>query len=72
MDLIQMKKPVIVLLIETMCNNERVKSVRAKMNYEGLFIIVGPGHGGGFGLFWKRECNIVIKAFLYNYIDTEV
>lgn len=38
-------------LMETMRDDARVECIRSKMKYEGLFTVVGPGHGGGFALF---------------------
>lgn len=51
LDLVQMKKPMLVFLMETMIDTHKIKSIRAKMNYEGLFTVAGPGHGGGLTLF---------------------
>lgn len=72
LDLVQMKKPVFVFLMETMCSHDRVESIRAKMNYEGLFTVAGPGHGGGLALFWKQDGKLLIKASSHNYIDAKV
>lgn len=51
-----------VFLMETMCCNEKVEIVRAKINYESLFTVAGPGPGGGLALFWKEEGKITVKA----------
>lgn len=40
-----MMKPTFAFLVEAMCNNDRIKSIRAKINNEGLFTIAGPGNG---------------------------
>lgn len=53
LDLVQMKKPMFVFLMETMIDHGRIDSIRAKMQYEGLFTVAGPGHGGGIALIWK-------------------
>lgn len=44
----------------------------AKMKYEGLFTVAGPGHGGGLALFWKQNGSVSIKSSSPNYIDTEI
>lgn len=55
LDLVQSRKPGVVFLMETMIDNKRVEAIRSKMNYEGLFTVAGPGHGGGLALFWKSR-----------------
>lgn len=72
LDLLQSKKPMFVFLMETMIDHNRIDCVLAKMKYEGLFTVAGPGHGGGLALFWKQKGSVNIKSFSPNYIDTEI
>lgn len=67
-----MKKPLFVFLMETMIDHDRVESVRAKMKYEGVFTVSGPGHGGGLALFWKIADSLEVKSYSANYIDAEI
>ncbi|KAK1366647.1 Endonuclease/exonuclease/phosphatase family protein [Heracleum sosnowskyi] len=72
LDLVQTKKPTMVFLMETMIDNSRIEAIRAKMNYEGLFTVAGPCHGGGLALFWKHTNMVEIKSYSQNHIDTEI
>lgn len=50
----------------------RIESIRAKMSYEDLFTVAGPGHGGGLALFWKQTSSVTIKSYSQNHIDAEI
>lgn len=39
LNLVQMKKPMFVFIIETLIGHDRIENIRAKMNYEGLFTV---------------------------------
>lgn len=72
LDLVQLKKPMFVFLMETMIDHNRIDGILAKMKYEGLFTVFGPGHWGGLALFWKRADSLKVISSSQNYIDSEV
>lgn len=72
LDLVQIKKPMFVFLMETMVDLKRIDGIRAKLKYEGLFTVAGTGHGGGLALMWKQVDSISIVSSSQNFIDTEV
>lgn len=72
LDLVEVKNPMVVFLMETMIDNTRIEAIRAKMNYEGQFTVAGPGHGGGLALFWKQANTVTVKGYSHNHIDTEI
>ncbi|XP_074352417.1 uncharacterized protein LOC141691577 [Apium graveolens] len=72
LDLVQLRKPMLVFLMETMIDHDRIEAIMVKMKYEGLFTVAGPGHGGGLALFWKRNNEVQIKTFSHNHIDIEI
>lgn len=72
LDLVQLKRPALVFLMETMIDKNRIEAIRAKMKYDGLFTVSGPGHGGGLALFWKQSNMVEIKSYSRNHIDTVI
>lgn len=71
-DLVQLRKPIVISLMETMIDQDIMETIRAKMNYEGFLTVAGSGHGGGLAMFWKLKNIISIKSYSQNHINTEI
>ncbi|XP_050238444.1 uncharacterized protein LOC126687935 [Mercurialis annua] len=72
MDLVQVHKPVLVFLMETMINEAKVYKVCQKIGFEGSCIVSGSGHGGGLALFWKHKNWVTILDSNRNFIDASI
>ena len=66
------KKPIFIFLIETLCNRNKLESLKNKLGYEGLFAVEPMGRSGGIVLFWKASNKVRLIKFSRNCIDVKV
>ncbi|XP_031099874.1 uncharacterized protein LOC116004082 [Ipomoea triloba] len=71
-DLVYIKKPDFIFLMETKVGRIHAECVRIKLGFEGLFYVDNVGLSGGLALFWRTNNTAKLLSFSKNHIDVEV
>ena len=53
--IIRAQDPLIIFLSETWADKNRLKEIRCKIKYAGLFTVPSIDRGGGLALLWKSD-----------------
>ena len=72
MDLVSIKQPKMVFLMEVKVGRSHVERVKEKIKFEGLFTVDSVRGGGGLALLWKEKDWISLISFSKNHIDVKV
>ena len=51
MDSVKSKNPSFIFLMETLCCRDKLAAIKAKLGYEGLFVVEKVGQSGGLAFF---------------------
>jgi ribonuclease HI len=70
--LVRKKKPDVVFLMETKLVSQTMEYVRAKMKFDGMFVVDCHGRSGGLALMWKAETNIQVQNYSKRHINAIV
>lgn len=57
-DIVQEQDSMIVFLSKTWSDNENMKWVRDRIYFDGCFMVLNDGRGGGLALLWKAGVNL--------------
>uniref|UniRef100_A0A2N9HN71 Reverse transcriptase domain-containing protein n=1 Tax=Fagus sylvatica TaxID=28930 RepID=A0A2N9HN71_FAGSY len=71
-NMVKMKGPKVLFLLETKLNTVRMEGVRVKLGFENVFSVPSLGRSGGLALLWQNEAEIVIQNFSQHHIDAHV
>jgi ribonuclease HI len=69
-DLVRIKDPSAVFIIETWLDEDRLEILRCKLSFANKLVVPRRNRGGGLVLFWKRDLAMTIKSFSTCHIDT--
>lgn len=72
MDLVHKRKPVVIFLMETLSNNNKMQALKRKLGWYGCFTVDPLGRGGGLAILWKEEVNVSVMSFSQNHIDSQI
>ncbi|KAL9413721.1 hypothetical protein AB3S75_042249 [Citrus x aurantiifolia] len=70
-DLARTKKPDIFLM-ETLCHRDKLKCIKIKLGYAGLFDVEKVGRSDGLAFFWKPNYSVNLLKFGRSFIDLVV
>jgi hypothetical protein len=70
--LVKERKPSLVFLMETLCSQKKMESVRCRLGYEGLFVVDPIGRSGGLALFWRHNRDLEIFNYSKSHIHAVV
>lgn len=70
--MVQQKEPILVFLIETKLNKERVEMVKDKCNFKFSWVVPCVGRSGGLALFRKEGIKVAVLEADRTRIDTLV
>jgi hypothetical protein len=71
-NMVKMKGPKVLFLLETKLDTVRMEGVRVKLGFENVFSVPSLGRSGGLALLWQNEAEIVIQNFSQHHIDAHV
>ena len=71
-DLVKSKKPSFLFLIETLSCRSSLESIKAKLGFDGFFVVDWVGRSGGLALRWKASSKVSLLSCARNFIDVEV
>ena len=63
------KDPFVVFIIETWVDEDRLKTIKHKLQFDHMFIVPRVHRGGGLVLFWKDSINLNVETSSKNHID---
>ena len=69
---IQREEPILVFLMETKLNKEKVEKVHDQCNFRFSWVVSSVGKSGGLAPFWKEGILVEVLDFDQTYIDTVV
>ena len=72
MDLVSIKQPKMIFLMEIKVERSHVERVKEKIKFEGLFTVDSVRGSGGLALLWKEKDWISLINFSKNHIDVKV
>lgn len=58
--------------METLCHKDKLKWIKIKLGYAGLFVVEIVGRSGGLAFFWKTNYRVNLLKFGRNFIDLVV
>jgi exonuclease III len=59
--LVKEKCPIMIFLMETKLQRERMEIIRCKLGFKNLFMVDYVGKGGGLALLWGEEAMVNIQ-----------
>uniref|UniRef100_A0A2N9FNQ8 Reverse transcriptase domain-containing protein n=1 Tax=Fagus sylvatica TaxID=28930 RepID=A0A2N9FNQ8_FAGSY len=71
-NMVKMKGPKVLFLLETKLDSGRMEGVRIKLGYDNVFSVPSLGRSGGLALLWKNEAEIIIQNYSQHHIDAHV
>ncbi|XP_019166942.1 PREDICTED: uncharacterized protein LOC109162712 [Ipomoea nil] len=71
-DLIHLKKPDIVILIETLVGQRKLEPIKRRIGFDGLLVVESRGHSGGLACLWRVSPLVEIKSYSDRHIDVFV
>nr|XP_023885100.1 uncharacterized protein LOC111997259 [Quercus suber] len=69
---VQQEELILVFLMETKINKEKVEKVRDQCNFNFNWVVPSEGKGGGLALFWKEGIEVEIIDADQSHIDALV
>ena len=70
--MVKEKKPSFLFLIETISHKSRMKWIRVKLGFAGMFVVEPVGRSGGLALLWKEEHALEIQNYSRWHINAIV
>ena len=71
-NMVKMKGPKVLFLLETKLDSGRMEGVIIKLGYDNVFSVPSMGRSGGLALLWKTEAEIIIQNYSQHHIDAHV
>ena len=71
-ELVQLLKPKLVFIIETMISRAKLDRVRSLLGFEGVFTVDPIRYTGGLALLWKDKDSVKLLSFSSSHIDVTV
>ena len=71
-NMVKMKGPKVLFLMETKRDCRRTKVIRIKAGFDYVFTVSSLGRSGGLALMWQKEVDVVIQNFSQHHIDAHV
>lgn len=71
-DFARTKKYNFIFLMETLCHRDKLKCIKIKLRYDGLFVVEKVGRSGGLAFFWKPNYSVNLLKFGRSFIDLVV
>ena len=66
------KNPILVFLVETKANTNRMKGFQHKLGFTQGSIVPSDGKSGGLAKLWREEVDVRFKSNSHSYIDVVV
>ncbi|KAL8155863.1 hypothetical protein AgCh_001059 [Apium graveolens] len=63
------KRPNFIFLCETLCDDNKVQSLRRGLGYGGSFSVACQGRGGGLAMLWRDVDEAEVMGYSQNHID---
>ena len=70
--MVNQEQPILVFLIETKLNKEKVEKDRDQCNFKFSWVVPSEGRSGGLALFWKDGIEVEILEADQSHIDNLV
>ena len=71
-DIIKVKGPKIVFLMETKLNSKRMMQLKQKFGFQNGFAVDCVGKSGGLALLWAGDVDVNLQSFSCGHIDVLV
>ena len=68
-NIVRVKAPLAVFLMETWLNEEYLEKVRCYLHFSSKLVVQSTNKGGGLVLFWNDDFNVSIKSYSNSHID---
>ena len=66
------KNPILVFLVETKANTDRMKGFQHKLGFTQGNIVPRNGESGGLAKLWREEVDVHFKSCSHSYINVVV
>ena len=67
-DKVKKKSPVLVFLVETKANTDRMKGFQNKLGFTQGIVVPSNGRSGGLALLWREGTDIRFKSCSHSHI----
>ncbi|XP_039682996.1 uncharacterized protein [Medicago truncatula] len=71
-DLVRVYKPDILILIETLCNNNKIFSLKYSVGFDHHFSVDCIGRSGGLAVLWRNSAHCSITSYSLNFINMSI
>jgi len=71
-DLLCVYKPDIVILIETLCNNNKISNLKYSVGFDHHFSVDCIGRSGGLAVLWRNSAQCSITNYSQNFINMSI
>lgn len=71
-DLVCIYKPDIIVLIETLCNNNKILNLKYSIGFDYHFSVDCTGHSGGITVLWNHSAHCSIINYSQNFINMSI
>ena len=71
-DLVRIKDPSAVFLMETWSNEEHLELFRCCLHFNNKLVVPSNNKGGGLALFWNNNLNLSILSYSFSHIDSVI
>nr|GMD95524.1 uncharacterized protein LOC109184723 [Ipomoea batatas] len=71
-DFVHKKRPLLLFLMETRANSNKMEIIKNKLGFEGLLTVDSIGLSGGLALLWMHGLDLSIESYLVNHIDANI
>ena len=69
---VKKQNPVVVFLVETKANTDKMKGSQQKLGFTQGIIALSDGQNGGLVMLWREGTDIQFKSCLHSHIDVVV
>ena len=67
--MVQAKDPSVLFLVKTWADEDRLKDVKRKIQFENMFVSPRTSRGGGLVLFWRSTIDVSMEGSDKSHID---
>jgi hypothetical protein len=71
-DLVRVYKPDIVILSETLCNNNKISHLKYSIGFDNHFSVDCIGRSGGIAILWRNSAHCSILNYSQNFINMSI
>ena len=68
--MVRAKDPSVLFLVKTWADEDRLKDVKRKIQFENMFVSPRISRGGGLVLFWRSSVDVSVEESDKSHIDT--